>query len=88
MKKGVHWLKIDRRFDDTMEGLLAAANKYTRFVDVMTKEKKKIVKNATEDEKDRLRNIINQHCDVEEGESCDCAWCNESNANSNKRRKL
>lgn len=61
----------------------------TRFVGVMTDDRKKVVKDATtKEEKERLRKVIARHCRVTKGQSCACAWCKDLNANPNKKRRL
>jgi hypothetical protein len=88
LKKMVHGIRVSWRFDDNEEGLLDAVKVKTRF-DEMKESKNNLLKAAaTKEEKDRLRNVINQHCRVTEGQSCVCAWCNDLNADSNKRRRL
>jgi hypothetical protein len=88
LKKQVHGIRVSWRFDDNKEGLLDAVKVKTRF-DEMKESKNNLLKAAaTKEEKDRLRNVINQHCRVTEGQSCVCAWCNDLNADSNKRRRL
>lgn len=52
-----------------------------RFDDMKTSKKSLLEAAVTAEEKDELKEVITMHCEVvKEGESCVCAWCNDSNS--------
>jgi hypothetical protein len=81
LNKTVNKISCYWYFSDTKEGLLDAVKVKTRFDD-MKISKNNLLKDAvTAEAKNELKKVITMHCAVvKEGESCVCAWCNDSNS--------
>ena len=78
--------RIDVTFHDTMQGRLDALNGLNRF-NAMKKLKKDVLKTATSEQSEKIKEVMLKHIQVKDGKTCVCEWCKEDSKSNAKKRK-